>query len=116
MIVDKHGDSELMLAADEGKLNIVMELLPTYSLQEINYHNPYGNTALYLAANHGHKTIVELLLAAGADPLIRNQNNHCAASAAYRQDFNNICAILPALSDAEKLELKPPVEEPPPGE
>jgi ankyrin repeat protein len=117
MNIDRHGDSELMLAADAGKKAKVIELLQSYSVDDINYCNEYGNSALYLAANHGHKDIVIMLLTAGANPDFRNVEGKAAASAAYKQDFNEIVDLLPALSEEEKLVLKPPVIiEPPPEE
>ena len=113
MNIDKNGDSELMLAADAGKKKIVQDLLPLLTVDDINYVNEYGNSALYLAANHGHKLIVEMLLAAGADPNLRNVEGKAAASAAYKQDFADIVALLPALSAEEKEQLKPTIEIPP---
>jgi ankyrin repeat protein len=110
MITDKHGDSELMLAADRGELSQVELCLETYTLAQINYCNPYGCSALYLAANHGHTDIVMLLLDANADPLLRNADNKAAASAAYQQDFSDICSLLPALTNEEKALLKPVTE------
>jgi len=110
MNIDIHGDSDLMLAADKGNKEIIEFNLPSLTLEEINYCNPYGCSALYLAANHGHIDIVMLLLDAGADPLLRNADNKAAASAAYQQDFSDICDLLPALTTEEKALLKPVVE------
>lgn len=89
MNIDKNGDSELMLAADAGKIKLVKELLLTYSVEDINYQNEYGNTALYLAANHRHDNIVELLLAAGADSSIKNSKGETAEEARIKQDLQD---------------------------
>ncbi len=111
MYIDINGDSELMIAADKGKIKIVKALLNTCTKEDIDYQNEYGNTALYLAANHGHLEVVKLLLAANADPALKNIVDKDAAGAAFCQDFNDIVNLLPPISDEDKLRYKPPVAE-----
>ena len=107
MHIDKNSDSDLMLAADKGDLKAVSSILELSSLEDINYSNDYGNTALWLAANHNHKAIVDLLLKAGADPTIANCKAELPAMAAYKQDLNDVVVLLPELSQAEKDVAKP---------
>jgi ankyrin repeat protein len=47
-----------------------------------NRQGPFGNTLLHSAVAGGDLREVERLLAAGADPWIRNREGHTAASAA----------------------------------
>ena len=54
-----------------------------------NYQGPFGNTLLHVAAADGDAREVQRLLAAGADPRIRNRegrtpmNSQPASSAAF---------------------------------
>jgi len=67
----------LMLAAEQGDLNIV-NLLITYKAK-LNLQDNNGNTALMLAAKNNHFTVVKFLLAHGANPRIKNNDNKTAA-------------------------------------
>lgn len=63
--MDSSPFTPLMLASDEGYLNIVEYLLENGA--DINITNEYGDTALSRAELNGHKEIVEYLLANGAE-------------------------------------------------
>lgn len=62
--VDPHGNSLLILAAREGKLEVVDLLIRKRA--KVGYRNPAGDSALSVAALQGFKPIVDRLLAAGA--------------------------------------------------
>ena len=53
-----------------------------------------GDTALIWAANKGHTKIVEMLLAANADPNIQSDSGSTALTAAAEQGFLKICELL----------------------
>lgn len=116
MMIDKHGDSELQLAADKGDIKEVARLLLEGLIpEEINYQNPYGNTALYLAANHNHLSIVNLLLVHGADKSLANVEGKTAGDGAIKQRLADICVALDVILPPEVIP-EPAVEEPPPVE
>lgn len=111
MMIDKHGDSELQLAADSGNTKEVARLLLEGLIpEEINYQNPYGNTALYLAANHNHLSIVNLLLVHGADKTLTNVEGKTAADAAITQRLEDICVVLGVVLPPLPLPLPPLIE------
>lgn len=66
---DRQGYTPLHLAASEGKLAIVQQLLTGRA--KVDSVNRYGETALMMATYWGHKDVVRVLLAAGADAGLR---------------------------------------------
>jgi hypothetical protein len=54
----------------------------TRALRNPNRQGPFGNTLLHSAVASGDLREVRRLLAAGADPRIRNRDGHTALSAA----------------------------------
>ena len=54
----------------------------TRGLSNPNRQGPFGNTLLHSAVASGDLREVQRLLAAGADPRIRNRDGHTALSAA----------------------------------
>lgn len=60
--VNDLGETALFSAAERGHLEVVKELLPYTSEEALSYKNRSGFDPLHIAANHGHKDIVELLL------------------------------------------------------
>ncbi|CAB4212558.1 ANK domain containing protein [uncultured Caudovirales phage] len=106
MLTDINGDNFLQLMADKGDVKKVAELLlQGVSMDELNYQNPYGNTALYLAANHNHINVVKLLLAHGADPELANAEGQKPVDAAVRQGLFDVCALL-----GRALPIDPPMD------
>jgi len=96
-----HSETPLMILSDAGNtIGVVSELqsLGSVSSQDlktyINRQNDYGNTALMLAANHNHLSIVSTLLNGGADPKLENIIGQTAADMANLQGFNDIVDLL----------------------
>jgi ankyrin repeat protein len=67
-----------------------VEALATTHPDHVNLLLGYG-TPLHLAALWGHPTVVERLLAHGADPSCRNQDGELAVTIAQRQATTNAC-------------------------
>lgn len=65
----------LMIAAREGHQPALELLLPA-SMQVIHSQDKEGNTALHLAALHGHRAAVSALVNAGADIAQKNARNN----------------------------------------
>ena len=68
---DGDGWSPLMWAAMSGREEVV-ELLLGHSDINLEARSQGGTTALFVAAAHGHPSVVQQLLAGGADPEARN--------------------------------------------
>lgn len=105
-------DRQLVLAASEGNLSQVRELLDRGA--NVSYRlADNGTTALIVAASNGHLSIVEVLLAAGADI---NAVDYDAGGALYWAAFNGQIGVMRFLigrgaklncsSDAAKYLLK----------
>jgi ankyrin repeat protein len=77
--VDISGNTELILAAQNGHKEIVSELLDRGA--DVNASNNYGITALIYAAQNGHKEIVNELLDRGAD--VNASNNYGITALIY---------------------------------
>jgi ankyrin repeat protein len=60
------------------------KLIATFPPEEINTKGSLGSTALYLAANRGHKNLVKMLLERGADPAIADAYGTTPAKAAHK--------------------------------
>jgi ankyrin repeat protein len=60
----------------------------------LNYQGPFGNTLLHVAAMSGDVREVKRLLAAGADPRIRNREGHTALKIAKLAGLPKVYALL----------------------
>lgn len=91
--VNKTGWTPLHYAATRGHLEIITLLLDSHAY--IDAESPNGSTPLMMAAHYGTPEAVKLLLKAGADPLLKNQQGLSAidfAQQAKRQDIAEIVA------------------------
>ncbi|MDO9357822.1 MAG: ankyrin repeat domain-containing protein [Polaromonas sp.] len=80
--VNKTGWTPLHYAATGGQLAILSLLLDNHAY--IDAESPNGSTPLMMAAMYGTPEAVKLLLEAGADPMLKNQQGLAAADFAYR--------------------------------
>lgn len=80
--VNKTGWTPLHYAATGGHLAIMELLLEHHAY--IDAESPNGTTPLMMAAQYGSIDAVKLLLAAGADPRLKNQLGLSAIDFAYR--------------------------------
>ncbi|XP_015584928.1 osteoclast-stimulating factor 1 [Cephus cinctus] len=71
--LDSAGNTPLYWAARAGHVDCVKELLQV-SNPAINAQNRMGDTPLHAAANHGHFEVTSLLLEAGTDVTLRNND------------------------------------------
>jgi len=98
--VNKTGWTPLHYAASSGQLTIIKVLLDKYAF--IDAQSPNGTTPLMMAAMYGSTQGVELLLAEGADPLLKNQQGMTAADFAQRGQRPDAVALLNAAIRARK--------------
>jgi ankyrin repeat protein len=75
-VTDEHGQTALMLAADEGHVDTVKLLLKNRA--SLDLQNRLGGTALMLASFNGHLEVVTELLKAGADVNAKSKNGYTA--------------------------------------
>ncbi|KAL8858545.1 MAG: hypothetical protein Q9178_004839 [Gyalolechia marmorata] len=82
------GNGLLHMASANGCSDVLKHLLPPSpsvpSPLNTNLSNTSGNTPLHWAALNGHLDAVKILIAAGADPAIRNNAGHDAVYEAER--------------------------------
>jgi ankyrin repeat protein len=80
--VNKPGWAPLHYAATNGHLTVINLLLENYAY--IDAQSPNGSTPLMMAAQYGTPAAVNLLLEAGADPMLRNDLGLSAIDFAQR--------------------------------
>jgi ankyrin repeat protein len=98
--VNKPGWTPLHYAATNGQIAIMKLLLENYAF--IDAPSPNETTPLMMAAMYGSTQGVELLLAEGADPLLKNQQGMTAADFAQRGQRPDAVALLNAAIRARK--------------
>lgn len=86
------GDTALMKAADEGKLDAVKTLLAAGA--NVNARNRDGETALMMAAGEGHTEVVKALIAAGADVQLHDEDNETALMKAVAEKHEDTAGVL----------------------
>jgi ankyrin repeat protein len=74
-----NGDSPLHVAVRQGQIEDVREILIQQQV-DVNILNSKQETPLHLACSKNHSPIVQLLVAFGADPCIKDSNNRNAYS------------------------------------
>ena len=93
--VNKPGWTPLHYAATNGHLDTMTLLLDNYAY--IDAASPNGTTPLMMAAHYGTPAAVKLLLEAGADPMLKNQQGLSAidfAQKASRSDSAELIATV----------------------
>jgi uncharacterized protein len=92
--VNKTGWAPLHYAATRGHLDLMNLLLEKNAY--IDAASPNGTTPLMMAAYYGTPSAVKLLLEAGADPMLRNQQDLTAIDFAQRANRTESADIIAA--------------------
>lgn len=90
--VNKTGWTPLHYAATNGHVDIMRLLLDAHAY--IDAESPNGTTPLMMAAYYGTPAAVQLLLAAGADPALKNQQGLTAIDFAARANRSDLAALI----------------------
>jgi ankyrin repeat protein len=98
--VNKTGWAPLHYAATRGHLAVMNLLLENHAY--IDASSPNGTTPLMMAAFYGTPSAVKLLLEAGADPLIKNEQGLTAIDFAHRNQRQDSADIIAAFVRAKQ--------------
>ena len=98
--VNKPGWAPLHYAATRGHLAIMNLLLEHHAY--IDASSPNGTTPLMMAAFYGTPSAVKLLLEAGADPLLKNEQSLTAVDFAQRNQRQDSADIIAAFVRAKQ--------------
>ena len=92
-LADGEGCTPLMGACLEGHVGVIRSLL-TDGRSPINAEEHRRHTALFYAVGYGHAEAARLLLRAGADPTISNEDGDTALSRARQGNKQDVVALL----------------------
>ena len=92
--VNKTGWAPLHYAATHGHLAVMSLLLENHAY--IDAESPNGSTPLMMGAQYGSAAAVKLLLDAGADPLLKNQQALTAIDFARRVSRTDAIELITA--------------------
>ena len=98
--VNKPGWAPLHYAATRGHLAIMALLLENHAY--IDASSPNDTTPLMMAAFYGTPSAVKLLLEAGADPLLKNEQSLTAIDFAHRNQRQESADIIAAFVRAKQ--------------
>lgn len=98
--VNKPGWTPLHYAATRGHLALMNLLLEHHAY--IDASSPNGTTPLMMAAFYGTPSAVKLLLEAGADPLLKNEQSLTAIDFAQRNQRQDSADIIAAFVRAKQ--------------
>ena len=98
--VNKPGWTPLHYAATRGHVAVMDLLLENHAY--IDAASPNGSTPLMMAALYGTASAVKLLLEAGADPLIQNEQGLTAIDFAHRDKRAESAEIIAAFVRAKQ--------------
>jgi len=98
--VNKPGWAPLHYAATRGNLSVMVLLLDNHAY--IDASSPNGTTPLMMAAFYGTPSAVKLLLEAGADPMLKNEQALTAIDFAHRNQRPESAEIIAAFVRAKQ--------------
>lgn len=104
--VNKPGWAPLHYAATGGHLEIMNLLLEHHAF--IDAESPNGTTPLMMAAHYGTPAAVKLLLEAGADTAMKNQQGLSAVDFANRANRKDVAELIAAEMVKKPGKPKPP--------
>lgn len=87
--------SNFYLACRQNNFEEAQKLLQNMTLNEVDRIEPNGSTALHSASYHGHSSIVELLLQAGANRAIMNKYRCIPYDEAKNDDIKGLFLRIP---------------------
>jgi formylmethanofuran dehydrogenase subunit D len=96
---DIFGGSPLWYSSQLGHVPVVCLLLQRIGIELDSQSNVSGFTAIMVAANSGHQKVVELLLDAGANPNIQDNNGRILLTIAQSKGLGRIVKILQSLKE-----------------
>jgi len=96
-VTDEHGQTALMVAADEGHVDTVKLLLQHKASPDLQ--NRLGGTALMLACFKGHLEVITELLKAGADVNTKSNDGYTALMQATFKSDKTAVQIINLLLD-----------------
>jgi uncharacterized protein len=97
-VIDDYGNNALWAACYAENSDCIDALI--YAGVNINYHNSVsGATALIFAASSGRESVVEQLLAAGADPDLKTHDDFTALDLASTRKILKLLSKLVKLGD-----------------
>ena len=102
----RSGDAGIASASREGRLQNVRYLLNHRA--NPNIINAAGETAIFMAIHHNRPQILEALLQAGANPIIRNRKNQSILHSAARLGKLEVSVIL---QDVDYQSIDPTVKD-----
>lgn len=93
---DKNNENILFRLVDKAKPNeiLINKILNFKSKPDINLQNNNGDTVAMLAADLGHKKILELLIKNGANLNLKTKDNKTALTFAFEKDHKDIVNLL----------------------
>ena len=103
-MADEEGRNAMHAAANEGSAGVVRLLLPYKEL--LNSRNKFGSTPFIIAAHRGHLEICEMLLKAGADPLVVREDGLNAMHAVALNGKGEVVKMLLAYKQLFDSKLK----------
>lgn len=98
--INKPGWAPLHYAATHGHLEVMRLLLENHAY--IDAASPNGTTPLMMAAHYGTPAAVKLMLEAGADPLLRNEQDLSAIDFAQRAGRADSAEIIASFVRAQR--------------
>lgn len=101
--LDKSGSTPLYWSAHGGHEDCIKEMMKYGSKVQLDIQNKMGDTALHAASWKGHAKIVQMLLSAGANPQIRNNDKKLPGDLARTPDVGALFVKRNHAEDEEYL-------------
>jgi len=90
----RYGYSLLHHAADNGRFEIIDEILKKDYIEDKNPEDRFGRTALHIAAREGHLTVCKILLEVAKNKSPKDNNGRVPLHMAAREGHLPVCQLL----------------------